>query len=471
MAEATSLREASGEALEVLRRTFGWAYGCAFRVAEEGLELEVDRGPHLQDLERTDRGLVRRAAEALAERALQEDVVVFVEALDGLLDEPVTTRTGLASGVALPVHFEGAIAGVATLFTAEPIALSDARRETLAQASRIVGQTFERIAAERAERAAAEELQRKVEEILESVRAAADGDLTKPIAISGEDAIGQLGEGIARWVESLRASLNTIAEGTTSVGGSADELENIAQSMAANAEETSQQAVVVSEAADQVSTNVQTVAAGMEELNVSIGEIAKSAKQAAQVALEGVEAAQTTNTTVTQLGQSSAEIGKVVKTITGIAQQTNLLALNATIEAARAGEAGRGFAVVANEVKELAKETAKATDDISDKIEAIQRDSSGAVEAIAYIGEVIGQINDLQTTIASAVEQQGSVTYEIGRSLTDAARGSTEIASNISGVAEAARSTAEGAANTQRSSTDLGSLARRLQELVDRFEL
>jgi methyl-accepting chemotaxis protein len=181
--------------------------------------------------------------------------------------------------------------------------------------------------------------------------------------------------------------------------------------------------------------------------------------------------ADTANSTVAKLGESSAEIGKVIKVITSIAQQTNLLALNATIEAARAGEAGKGFAVVANEVKELAKETAKATEDISQKIEAIQGDTRGAVEAIEQISTIIAQINDIQSSIASAVEEQTATTNEIARNVSEAARGSGEIAENITGVAAAAQGTAKGAEETQRAAGELSQMAGDLQQLVDRFQV
>jgi methyl-accepting chemotaxis protein len=219
-----------------------------------------------------------------------------------------------------------------------------------------------------------------------------------------------------------------------------------------------------------VSKNVQTVATASEEMSSSIKEISKNAAEAARIATGAVSTAHTTNATITKLGESSQEIGNVIKLITSIAQQTNLLALNATIEAARAGEAGKGFAVVANEVKELAKETTKATEDISQKIAAIQGDTQGAVSAIKQISDVINQINDISSTIASAVEEQTATTNEMGRNISEAAKGSTEIAQNITGVATAAQSTSTGATQTQTSSAELSQMASELQRLVGQFK-
>ena len=184
-----------------------------------------------------------------------------------------------------------------------------------------------------------------------------------------------------------------------------------------------------------------------------------------------MKTAESTNATISKLGISSAEIGQVIKVITSIAQQTNLLALNATIEAARAGEAGKGFAVVANEVKELAKQTAKATEDISQKIAAIQSDTKGAVDAIATIGAVINQISEISSTIATAVEEQSATTNEMSRNVTEAARGSSEITQNIEGVSQAAQGTSSSAHESMKAAQQLAQMSTQLRGLVEQFRV
>jgi len=276
-------------------------------------------------------------------------------------------------------------------------------------------------------------------------------------------------EGVNQTLEAIVAPLRATAESASTLATSSEELTAVSQVMASTAEETAVQANVVSAASEQVSRNVASVASASEQMQASIREISKNANDSARVAKNAVNVAHSTNDTMKKLGESSREIGNVIKVITSIAQQTNLLALNATIEAARAGEAGKGFAVVANEVKELAKQTAKATEEISQKIEAIQGDTKGAVVAIEEIGTIINQINDISNSIATAVEEQTVTTNEIGRSVTEAAQGVNEIAKNISGVATSAKSTTQGANDTKTASVDLSQMAARLQASVSKY--
>ena len=298
-----------------------------------------------------------------------------------------------------------------------------------------------------------------------------DGDLTQRVDDSRPDELGALGRNFNRLMEKIATTIREIGSNTSALTGASEQLVGVGTQITASAEEAAAQANVVSAASQEVSRNVQTVAAGSEEMGASIREISANAAEAARVAGQAVTVAAETNTTVGKLGDSSAQIGEVVKVITSIAEQTNLLALNATIEAARAGEAGKGFAVVANEVKDLAQETSKATEEIGQKIAAIQQDAGGAVDAIGQISSIIAQINDFQTTIASAVEEQSATTAEMNRNVTEAAQSSTQIAENISGVAQAAQDTTTAAATTAQAADELTRMASELKRLVGQFKV
>ena len=298
----------------------------------------------------------------------------------------------------------------------------------------------------------------------------AQGDLTQHLDIHRADEIGQLAKAMNDMGTSLRRTLQQIKSGILTLAGASQELSATSTQVSSNAEETSAQATAVAAAAEQVSTNVATVATAAEEMSASIREIAKQASDAAREASDAVGIAESTNGTVQKLGQSSAEISHVIKVITSIAEQTNLLALNATIEAARAGEAGKGFAVVANEVKELARQTAKATEEIGTKIGGIQSDTDQAVTAIRNVAQAIARISTIQTTIAGAVEEQAATMNEISRNSSEASRGSQEIARNIASVNDAAKDSTQAATNTAGAANELSRLAAELDQAASQFK-
>jgi len=266
--------------------------------------------------------------------------------------------------------------------------------------------------------------------------------------------------------DSFEASVKGIVN---NVSSASTELQSTAQSMSSIAEETSRQATAVAAASEQASANVQTVSSAAEELSASIGEISRQVTKAAQVSSHAVHQAEQTNQMVTGLAGAADKIGDVVKLINDIASQTNLLALNATIEAARAGEAGKGFAVVAGEVKNLANQTAKATDEISSQINAVQTSSKDAALAIQQIAGTISEINEISSSIASAVEQQGAATKEIARNVEEAAAGTQEVSKNISGVTAASEEAGHSASQVLGAASELARNSENLRGQVDSF--
>jgi methyl-accepting chemotaxis protein len=299
--------------------------------------------------------------------------------------------------------------------------------------------------------------------------ALAEGDLTGDPHVTSRDEVGEMAAALVSANTALRRTVDTIVTSAGTLGQAADRLSASSGHIAEKVTDSAEQATVVAADADSASQSITTVTAGTSEMTAAINEIASRAEQAALVAGSAVDVVTDTSATVEELGRSSADIEHVLKTITSIAAQTNLLALNATIEAARAGDAGKGFAVVAGEVKELAQQTAAATEDIARRITAIQTTSSEATAAISRIGGVINEINHHQGAIAAAVEEQTATTGEMGRSMKEAADASTRIAATITTVATAARATESEVAESRTIIASVNQLSGDLQDLVRSF--
>lgn len=296
-----------------------------------------------------------------------------------------------------------------------------------------------------------------------------DGDLTQRVDESGADEVGALAKVFNRFVEDIATLVRQIAETASTSASAAQELSVITAEMTRQSTDAAERATAAAAAAEQVSSNVQTVAAASEQMGASIHEIARSAAEASSAGRTAVSSTDEANTTIARLGESSAAIGGVVALINTIAQQTNLLALNATIEAARAGEAGKGFAVVAGEVKELAQQTADATEEITGRIAQIQGEVDVAVSAISTITHVIGEVNDHQGSIAGAVEEQSVTTAAMASNVSDAAIGATTIADNVRTMADGAEYTVSNINQVRASAEELARNSQHLDELVGRF--
>ncbi|MFK7858945.1 MAG: methyl-accepting chemotaxis protein [Granulosicoccus sp.] len=316
---------------------------------------------------------------------------------------------------------------------------------------------------------AAEELQQRVDQLLIAVSAAAEGNLAYPINTYGEDAAAQMGNALRVLLSEFSDGMSGINQNAEKLTGASRILSELSSDMKSVASANTEIARQASELSIDVESGVSSVAGATEQLSSSIKEIARNTTEAETVAKDAVKLAGDADTTVRQLAESSLGIGNVIKVITSIAEQTNLLALNATIEAARAGESGKGFAVVANEVKELAKETAKATEQIEYRINDIQSDTKSAVNSIDSISSIIGKISTIQSTVAVAIDEQSSVTQEINRAIVKASNGSQAISGLIEEVAEKASSNEKTSMHVSASAGELSEMAMELSGLVARY--
>ena len=297
----------------------------------------------------------------------------------------------------------------------------------------------------------------------------AAGHLDGQVGLRTRDEVGQLAAATDATIASLSRAMTEIAEEARTLGTASASLSSVSSQMASGAEEAAAQTQVVSAASEQVSASISTVAAAGEEMTAAIAQIATATADASAMASSAVSAAGSAGGAIERLGVSSQEIGDVVRLITSIAEQTNLLALNATIEAARAGELGKGFAVVAGEVKELARQTARATDDITARVAATQGDAAAAAAAVTEIGEVISRVDALQSTIAAAVEEQSATTSEMVRNVTEISTGSVQISSNVADIARGTDHNRESAGHTASAASAVADSATRLAGLTGRF--
>ena len=474
--EATNLRQLQAAALESGCKALDFQYGACWMIdrAIQATSFSLEYGSLGPRFDKVNQTAHWKCGQGLGGRTWKARDLLFIPDLTQIKDSVMADEAraaGMACVITVPFIVRDEVEGVLFFWSSRLLHPSRDRLNVIRKIGFLVGQAFARLQDLEESERQQKMLRDRAASVLEVVRKAQAGDLTQAVELAGEDAVGQIATGLGDFLSKLRESMRRIAGNAKLLTDSVNQLNALGKGMSANATETAHQASQVTSASANVSDSIDAVAANSSEMLSSIQEISRSAQDSARVTRSAVRAAEVCTGVVGKLGDSSREISKVVKVISSVAQQTNLLALNATIEAARAGEAGKGFAVVANEVKELAKETARATEEIGRKIETIQADTKTAIRAIEDITGVIGQIDAASAQIAAGVEEQTATTRQIGKHVGEAAGEAGAIAQSIARVAQTAQATTQVARDMESAARTLHEMALQLDSLVAGFKV
>jgi methyl-accepting chemotaxis protein len=468
--KAVSVNDLCNSLLKSVCDSQGWEFGSIWfpEKSENNLLCNITYGTINSSFVNKSKDTKFERGIGLVGKAWDKKESFFVTDLKLLSDCPrldVAKSCSVSSAVAIPLIFNDECLGVLEFIGVKNRNLS-AQNQALLQ---IIGNSFADAYLRVLTAIDISENEKRVKAILKVVEGARNGDLTLKLEDDKKDAIGLIAESLKDLFVGFRSNIATIAQNANGLATASDILSQVGNELRAGTAEVSSRVESVSTISSDIENTIVNVVTGTEQMAESIREIARSAAEAASIATQAVRETQLSSEKVTKLGDSSAEIGEVIKVITNIASQTNLLALNATIEAARAGEAGKGFAVVANEVKELAKETAKATDNISRRISAIQSDTKEVVHTINSVREIILRVNDVSNAIASAVEEQNATTTEMNQSVDSAARKTQEISGDIGEVVQAIEGNKKAVTESITSSERLAGMAKQLTDLVSHF--
>jgi methyl-accepting chemotaxis protein len=473
--ESTTTRVLESAIFSV-KRAFGMDYGACWMIDRDiqatSFRVETNSlGPAYDLINQTDH---YQKGKGITGRTWAAADVIFVQDLSVIKESKLvdTARAaGAVSALSVPFIVDGEVAGVLFFMSFRTIYPSAERLQVLRDIGRLIGRSYKRLVELELEVERQQVLRDDADRILAIVQAARRGDLTQKIPACRDQSMSLVAEGLGSFLTGLRNSLRSIHSTAETLTSQAGQLNTMSSAMEVRAEETSAHAAAVTDASKEVSENIQSISSGSAEMVTSIQELSVNAQHSSDKFKSAVRSATAARQMMGRLTASGKDIGAIVKVVNSIARETNLLALNAAIEAARAGAAGRTFMVVSNEVKELAREAAGATERIAEKVQVIQQDTAHAVESIAEITSIVDEVSKIAEIIASTVEEQAATTSEIGRNVGEIATGSSSIAKKIAVVADVARGARQEAGQTKNAAHSLAGLATELNKLVSGFKV